>query len=333
MKILENEEIPLNEWQELIKSNPYASPFQTHEFYDLFNSMEGLSAQAIAVTNQGKLLALTVITFHKESGIKSYFSRRGIIYGGPLIDPENPKALKFLLQTIPEKITKLVIYIEIRNYFSYTDVKSIFLKKGWEYVPYLNVQLKVKGLNKDSLILVFKYNRRREIKQSLASGASFTNCANVEQLKEIYNILKDNYLKRVKLPLPKFEFFLEFFQCAKMKAFTVLHNGKIIGGAFCPVLDKRGLYTFYYCGLRNYHKRIFPTHLAILAAMEYCIKYDIPHFDFMGAGRPEIEYGVRQYKLEFGGELVEHGRFIRILNPFLYRLGNLVINTQSKFRK
>lgn len=332
MRILRNEEIPLSAWEKLLEFNSFASPFQTPDFYYLFKSAHGFSALTIAVAYEDKLLALCVITIQKEPGIKGIFSRRGIIYGGPMFDPEYPQALNFLLKTINETLNNQVIYIETRNYFNYNAVKSIFLKDTWEYVPHLNVQSNIKGYSKDSLKSVFKYNRRREIKQSLALNASFNTCTNVDQLKEIYNILRDNYHKRVKLPLPKFDFFSKFFLNYNMKAFYVMHNGKIIGGAFCPVLNKRGLYTMYYCGLRDYHKRIFPTHLAILAAMEYCLENGIPHFDFMGAGKPEIEYGVRQYKLEFGGELVEHGRFLKVCNPLLYRIGEIGIEIISRLK-
>jgi len=77
--------------------------------------------------------------------------------------------------------------------------------------------------------------------------------------------------------------------------------------------------------MRNYHRRISPTHLSILAAMEFGLEKGIPKFDFMGAGKPGISYGVRDFKKQFGGEEVEHGRFIKVLNPFLYKLGKIGI--------
>lgn len=43
----------------------------------------------------------------------------------------------------------------------------------------------------------------------------------------------------------------------------------------------------------------------------------------MGAGEPGVPYGVRDFKAEFGGQLVEHGRFIHICKPMLYRIGKL----------
>ena len=51
----------------------------------------------------------------------------------------------------------------------------------------------------------------------------------------------------------------------------------------------------------------------------------------MGAGKPDKAYGVRNYKLAFGGDLAEHGRFINILNPILYKLGKIGIKLLSKY--
>ena len=51
----------------------------------------------------------------------------------------------------------------------------------------------------------------------------------------------------------------------------------------------------------------------------------------MGAGKPNEDYGVRDFKLQFGGELVEHGRYNNIFNPSLYKIGLLGIKIMAKF--
>jgi hypothetical protein len=56
-------------------------------------------------------------------------------------------------------------------------------------------------------------------------------------------------------------------------------------------------------------------------AIQYAIQHQLPVFDTMGAGKPGVPYGVRDFKLRFGGDLVEHGRFLHINKPTLYRLG------------
>ena len=97
MKIVCDEEINLEQWELLINNNPLSSPFQSPVYYNIFNSVKGMSANVFGVENNRKLESLVVITIHKDKGLKGYFSRRGIIYGGPLIIESGNNYLEYLL--------------------------------------------------------------------------------------------------------------------------------------------------------------------------------------------------------------------------------------------
>jgi lipid II:glycine glycyltransferase (peptidoglycan interpeptide bridge formation enzyme) len=45
----------------------------------------------------------------------------------------------------------------------------------------------------------------------------------------------------------------------------------------------------------------------------------------MGAGKPDELYGVRDFKMEFGGEQVEYGRFLYVRKSMLYAIGKLAV--------
>ena len=64
----------------------------------------------------------------------------------------------------------------------------------------------------------------------------------------------------------------------------------------------------------------------------YANNNGIEHFDFMGAGAPDKDYGVRDFKAKFGGELVEHGRFVYICKPWLYKLGAVAVSFLKRKR-
>jgi lipid II:glycine glycyltransferase (peptidoglycan interpeptide bridge formation enzyme) len=53
----------------------------------------------------------------------------------------------------------------------------------------------------------------------------------------------------------------------------------------------------------------------------------------MGAGAPDQDYGVREFKARFGGELVNYGRFIRINNKFLFNLGKCGMKILGALKK
>ncbi len=329
---LRNESIDLLKWQELVQNSRYANPFQLPQFYGFCNSTPNHRGFAGAVVGENKeYYALCVADIIQERGLTSYFSRRAIIYGGPLMSEDcQEQALAFLLENLHQELKDKVIYIEIRNFKDYSGFRAVYTQKEWQYIPYQNVRNNLCNKNLNDLLGEFKYSRRREIKLTVEAGLSYQETQNEKDIKEIYSILKDIYKRRTGLPLPSLQYFIDFNKTGLLKVFKVEDQGVIVGGSFCVVLDKEGIYTFYYCGIRDYKPNVFPTHLAVLAAMEYGIKNDLKYVDFMGAGKPGTEYGVRNYKLGFGGDLVEEGRYLKVENKLLYRMGTRVIDFRKR---
>lgn len=321
MRIQVNDEIDTNIWEEFVSGNPHANPFQTPAFYKLVNHAMPSSGLAVCVSDQGQIRALAVVFLQKEKGSRSYFSRRGIVFGGPLIDPDCAEALNPLLEAVSLLLCRRVIYIETRNLSDYEKYIREFSNSGWIYSSHLNCVLDIK--DRESAYDQMNANRRRQIRQSFENGASYEVCRDLDDLEEFYSLLNKFYTKEIRLPLPPAELFKAFFQYNFGKIFVVRHNGRIIGGSICPILDNKTIYTYYYYGLRDYHKRIFPSHLSVVAAIEYAVNNNLGKLDFMGAGKPGVDYGVREYKLQFGGHLVEYGRFFKIERPSLYRIGKM----------
>jgi serine/alanine adding enzyme len=323
-----NDSVNPSKWQKLVSDSRYATPFQTHQFYSFCNTTPGHRGLVCAAEgNDQTYHALCVADIVNEKGVKSYFSRRAIIYGGPLlVDEGNADALKILLENLHKELKNKVIYIETRNFRDYSGNASVFRHLGWLYIPWLNIRKKLDFQNIDELFASFKYNRRREIQLTLKAGLHYHETENTEDVKKVYSILKKLYKTRTGLPLPSMQYFEDFLKTGLMKLFVVTDRDIIVGGSFCVVLKTEAIFTFYYCGERDYKPKTYPTHLAVLAALEYGMNNGLKYLDFMGAGKPDKKYGVRKYKMEFGGEMVEEGRFLKIENRFLYFLGEKVIN-------
>lgn len=73
MRIISNNDISVDNWKIFFSENTYASPFQSYDFYCLFNATSGLSAEAFAVIENNRILALAVVTLQKETGIAAFF--------------------------------------------------------------------------------------------------------------------------------------------------------------------------------------------------------------------------------------------------------------------
>tara|TARA_R110002073_G_scaffold72537_1_gene177531 strand:- start:538537 stop:539538 length:1002 start_codon:yes stop_codon:yes gene_type:complete len=333
MKFIKNNDILIDKWSNLISASKQSSPFQTIEFYNFYNTTENLSADVFAIEDNNVYQSLAVVTVQKETGFKSYFSRRAIIYGGIVLENDGGTVyLDELLKNIISYYKGKAIFVEIRNNFDYGFSKQIFEKNNWMYEEHLNVQLNLEETNLEELVSKMKYNRRREIRLSLKEGAIVRPAESVDEVNQLYIILEDMYAERVKLPLHPCTFFINLFKSEIGKIFVVIHENKIIGGSFCVYQNKMTLNTLYYTGLRNYHKKIFPTHLAIYGALDFALENNLKILDFMGAGKPGVDYGVRDYKLQFGGDLVEYGRFTYVLNSLLFKVGTFGLNLIKKFK-
>lgn len=329
MRVLRNDEIPVDKWIELLKRSPYASPFQTPEFYKLFNSVTGISAQSIGVEEGDELISLIVVTLQKESGLKGLFSKRAIIYGGPLIDHYRPDALEILLKNISCNLPDNPIYIESRNLSDYNSFKDIFIGCGFQYKPWLNFRIETSDPNRVKTNM--SSSRLRQIRKAIKTGVKWEEANDINEVKIFYRMLSGLYKKKIARPLLPEEFFLKFFESGLGKYLLVWYNNYIIGGIMCPILKEKAIYELYICGLDEEYKEQYPSVIATWAAIEYAFHSNIPVFDFMGAGSPDEEYGVREFKARFGGDLFEFGRYIRISNPLLYSLGKLGIKASGLF--
>ena len=312
-------------WEDLLKESKYSNYFHSKSIYCFWQSLAGFNPFIYAFVDKNKKIKVLITgVVQKEKGlVKGYLSRRGIIFGGPLLSDD--KNIDFLLQKTLEymvdDLRKKVIYLETRNLNDYSNLKDVFFYTGWDYNPHLN--FKVNCQNDTEIKKKMSKSKIRQVNQSLKEGAEIINADCENQILEFYNILLKLYNSKVNKPLMSESFFLNFFRQNLGIFLLIKYKDRIIGGIMCPILDKRTIYEWYIAGEDNVHKKVYPSVLATWAAIDYAHKNKIEFFDFMGAGKPNEDYGVREFKSKFGGELVEHGRFIRILEPLLFELGKL----------
>jgi len=334
MKILSSiDQVSLKNWNDFVLGHPFGNYFQTIEFIKFISNLSNYKPlNLFAINSSDEICGVLCGCITKSgNGIKGALSRRIIIWGGPLIRNQSAEIIEKLFNYLTINYSKKNIYIEFRNSFDTGNLLNVFKSYNFQYYPYVNMVLNIENKTLVELMSKMTYNRRREIKQSLFENANYREAISIEEVEKVYLLLKELYKSKVNLPLPKFEFFKYFFNEKSSKVFVVLHEGNIIGGAFCKLFSNKIIYTWYYSGLRDYKKKIYPTHLAVLAAIDYAVLNGFCSIDFMGGGILGSKYGVRDYKLQFGTDQIEHGRFIRINNRFLYAIGKFAIRIrQSK---
>lgn len=312
------------QWSALVQKSDTATWFQTPEAYTFYASLpDELKPFVYGVSEDGQLSGIVVGYITQEkSRLKQFFTRRAIIIGGVLLDEHiSDGALSALLSTTRKELHHKAIYIETRNFNDYSRWKDIFRTHGFAYQPHLNFHIDTSSLEIAQANI--GKHRWKYIRLSIRDGATMVKNPTIEQIREYYSVLSELYHDKVKTPLFSVEFFEKLYGMPNARFLLVEFEGKIIGGTICVSLPGKALYEWFVCGNDNYHKGIRPSSVATWYGMEYAATHNYPRFDLMGAGIPDKPYGVRDFKAEFGGKLVEYGRFLCICRPLLYKIGKM----------
>lgn len=320
--ILEYKDIDRNEWSELVQISATGTWFQTPEAYDFYTSQSELFKPfAIGVTNNEQLRCVCIgyVTVEKNA-LKQMLTRRAIIIGGPcLADDCIDYEVMELMRAVRKQLKSEAIYVECRNFNDYSHWRNAFEAEGFSYVPHLNFH--VDCSDKEAMDGKLSENRKRQIKKAVKSGIEIAEAQSEQEIKEWYDILLHLYKTRVKTPLFPLSFFIEFYRQGLGKYLLVKYEGKVIGGIMCPILEGKCIYEWFVCGMDTEYRNQNPSVMATYAAMEYGNAHGLVRFDFMGAGKPNEPYGVREFKARFGGDEVEYGRFLCVTKPLLYKIG------------
>lgn len=334
MRILELNDIDRGEWGALVAASATGTWFQTPEAYDFFASMPELFKPFVfGLENDGVLRGICCgyITVEK-SALKQMMTRRAIIVGGPaLVDSCSEEEVAALMSAFCKQLKSQAIYIETRNFNDYSRWKEAFAKAGLSYEPHLNFHVHT-DQGREAIEENIGKHRKKYIRLSFRDGASIEENPTIEQVRIYYEILLDLYKTKVKMPLQPWEFFEKLYHCPSCKYLLVLYDGQVVGGSICMLLLGHGVYEWYACGKDGVFKNIHPSSVTKYAGMKYACDNGYAVFDMMGAGKPDEEYGVRDFKAEFGGELVEHGRFLCVTKPLLYRIGVLGVKILKKLK-
>lgn len=329
IKVVTYNKIDKLQWQELIEASATATWFQTDEAYQFYASVSEMVPFATAVENNGELRAVCVgYTTKETNSIKQYLTCRAIIIGGPLLaDDATNEEVAELLQAI-KRLGDKAIYVETRNFHDYSRWKVVFESNGFAYQPHLNFH--VDTTTPEIVDQNLGKSRKRDIRTTIRDGVTPVYQPTIEQVRAYYDILLDLYKTKVKTPLFTWKWFEQLYKVNSARFILTELEGKIVGGTVCMVLPGKALYEWFACGIDGVYPHIYPSTYATYLGIKYAAENGCKIFDMMGAGKPDEAYGVRDFKAKFGGEMVEHGRYLCIRKPLLYKLGKLGVKLLKK---
>jgi len=331
------ESVGRDRWANFLADHPHRTIFQSPEMHDLYKEAPNFTPVLLGIENGSGVLraVMLAVNIKDYKGIIGDLTVRTVIYGGPLIAPDDENPLEvtdLLLQVLINKVEARSLYIQFRNSCDMLPLDPSFQKHSFIAEEHLN--LIVSTADPEKTHSEISKSKIRQAKKSLESGVELVIATTEEEIRHLYLILEQVYKDKAKKPLPRLSFFISFLKATQKGHLGIIllakYQGIVVGGMICPITPGRALSEWYICGLDKMNTKIHPSVLLTYGAIEYSIENKIPQFDFMGIGSPGKPYGVRDFKTRFGGQSVNYGRYMRINNPNLYRIASKVYSLLVK---
>ena len=304
-------------WNEYVMHHEHGNIFQHTAYLNCHTKGFKSTPFGFAAIESGKIVGLVggVILYNFFYPL-NIFTKRAIIEGGPLA--ENKAVAEVLLKSVTDYAKRNAIYTQFRNMWDMCNEDGIFKQYGYSYEPHLDFVHDL-TIGEENIIAQINKNKRANVRKSLNKGLEFCE-AKSEEINRCVDLIQGTY-KRVGLPCQARDY---FFAAMKemgdiVKVFVAKYDGVIVGTRM--ELCLKDLVYDWYAGSDDNYKNLYPNDFLPYHILLWGVANGYKTFDFGGAGKPGVPYGVRDHKEKFGGKLVEFGRYERVNKNLLFKIG------------
>lgn len=316
------QELDPERWRAFVDANPRASIFHTPEMHQVFARTEGHTPEVWAALGaDGRPLALfNPVQVTVLGGPLRFLTSRAVSYGSVLCAPgsEGKQALDELLRAYERRKKSSVLFTELRNVTELNGLRPVLDARGYGYEGHLNFLIDLTQ-PEARLWSNIRSNARRNIRKAEADVV-VEEVTDAADLPAVYTTLKAVY-KRIQVPLPDESLFRAAFDVLRPRDMLRILVARAGGAADAPMIGAltllvyQGVMTYWYTGTLRDYSALRPSDLLVWQGLKLGAGMGCRLFDFGGGGRADEEYGVRDFKAKFGGELVNFGRNVRVHAP------------------
>ena len=329
VKVLTYEQINITEWGEFVENHPKGNVFQTPQMYDVYLQTPGYEPQVIALEQDKQLVGLLLWVVMREKGLKARFSARSIIQGAPLAIDDKPEYIMALLKAYEQRRDRSVIYTQVRNHYEMLTVNDVFQQCGYQFESHLNFII---TLDEEECVWNrIGKGRTKQIKKAQKNGL-YVDIYEQGRIADVlieqgYDVIQSVY-QRAGLPLTDIEQIKATNRQGLLVMFVVRNaDGEMLGCRF-GLLFRDSIYGWY-AGSYSQYYNLYPNDLLIWETLRWGILNGYTTFDYGGAGKPNKPYGVRAFKQQMGGELVNFGRYEKIHRLLMYKVGKICVKAMK----
>ena len=327
--------LPEDKWRDFVEHHPEGNIFHTPEMFQVYSRTKGYRPELWAATREGRVLAILMpVRITLMNGLLRSFTTRAVAYGSVLCAPdaEGRETLSQLLQTYKHETDGAPLFTELRNLSNMEAIQPILRGHGFVYEEYLNYLINLRG-SPEAIFETFGRRTRKNIRRGLRQrGVIVEEAKERGQVNACYDLLCQSY-QAAHVPLTDrslFEAAFDLLYPKGMIRFTLAHVDQTPVAVSVELLYKDVIYGWYGGVDRTYSSHM-PNELVMWDILKWGAENGYHLYDFGGAGKPDEEYGVRDFKAKFGGELVCFGRNICVHAPLSLRLSKLGYRVLRRF--
>lgn len=311
------------DWRRFVGEHPHSNVFHTPEMFDVFARTKGHRPTLWAVTDDTGVLALLLPVQITLASWLRRLTTRAVAYGSVLSapGPKGLEALDLLLQTYVQEVRGEPLFTELRNLSDLEVMQPILCKHGFVYEDHLNYLIELSQLP-EAIMQSIGSRTRKNIRRGLRREEVV-----IEEVREwqgivaCYDLLCQTY-QAAEVPLADrslFEAAFDVLYPKGMVRFTLARVDQAPAAVSVELLYKDIVYGWYGGVDRDYSSYV-PNEVLTWSILKWGAEHGYRVYDFGGAGKPDEEYGVRDFKAKFGGDLVCYGRNTCVHAPGLLRL-------------
>ena len=317
-----------DDWRRFVYSSPDGNIYHTPEMFEIFSRTRGYQPELwAALDEQSEILALMLpVHVTLRNGLLRSLTTRSIVYGGTLAVPgiTGQNALATLLAVYKKSSGRRPVFTEIRNVSDSTGLQATLNTAGFTYEDHLNYLIRLVP-EPDEVFNRIGHRTQKNIRRGLKKAlVEIKEVQDPEDLHDGYDLLRRTY-QHARVPLADQSLFQSAFELLTPKGMFMATLAKVEGSpaaASFELLYKDTL-TGWYGGMDRAFSAYVPNELLMWYILKSGCEKGYRMYDFGGAGKPDEEYGVRDFKAKFGGDLVNFGRNTWVPHPALLSLSRL----------
>lgn len=326
MRVLLNKDINRADWSAFVASHPQGNIFQTPEMYDVYACAEHVMPMAIAAVEGDEIVGILVAQYMTNGGtLASWITARSIITGGPLARNNDPAIIQALMEAYKKQLPCKTIYSEIRPIYPMNDMP------GWKRVGHYNLVMRLEKTEEELFEQMHK-ERRRNVNQAIKAGLTFKELTTADEIQQVVALIEKTY-RRKHVPIGYLNMFekvqgilrdyAHFFGCYTAEGQMIAGQVRLCYGT---------LVYAWFAGSDEDFFKLRPNDFTMWNVIRWAREKGYKEFDFGGGGEPGKPYGVRDYKLKYGCEMFDYGRYILAHRPVTYWAAATAYNLYHKLK-